>query len=255
MLILLSPAKRLNMVQTTHTLPTELPEYLSKAEVIMKILKKMKPAEISTLMDINPQLARLNYERFQLWHPEFSEANAKAALLSFDGDVYDGMQAGSWPDEDLIYAQDRIRILSGLYGILKPMDLIQAYRLEMGTPLPVRSKKNLYAFWGDAITATVKRTIKEGNHDVLLNLASVEYFKAVQSKKLKTRIIAPAFREFHEGNYKMFSIFGKRARGMMTRWIIQHRIENPEDIIAFNEDGYEFNPGLSTTDVPVFTRG
>lgn len=232
-----------------------LPEYLSKAEKLVAALKKLKPAHLAQLMDINPQLAQLNFDRYQLWNANFNLHNAKQAILAFDGDVYDGMKADEWSAEALQYSQQHLRILSGLYGYLRPLDLIQAYRLEMGTSFSYRHAENLYELWSKEITKSLNRDLKTEGSKVLVNLASVEYFKVIERKKVKARLITPAFREFHEGSYKMFSIFGKRARGMMTSWILRNHIENPDDLIAFNEEGYQYNVQLSGKDAPVFTRG
>lgn len=255
MLLIISPAKRLNMSAIPDKPEFTLPEYVGKAEKLVSSLKKLKPADLAHLMDINPQLAQLNYDRYQLWNANFSSANSRQAVLAFDGDVYDGMKARDWTEQEVGYAQSHLRILSGLYGFLRPLDLIQAYRLEMGTAFSYKNHENLYGFWSKDITRSLNRDLKAEGSKILINLASVEYFKVIEKKSIKARIIAPAFREFHEGSYKMFSIFGKRARGMMTSWIIKNQIQNPDDLIAFNEEGYQYNAQLSGKDMPVFTRG
>jgi uncharacterized protein len=245
----------MNMVHDPQVMDYTLPEYLDLSKKIVREVKKLKPVEIAELMEINPQLAQLTYDRFQLWHDNFTPDNSRQAMFAFDGDVYDGLKAYDLTSDEIDYAQDHLRILSGLYGLLKPLDLIQAYRLEMGIPFRFKQWSNLYDFWSLTLTKAVQKSLKMQENQILVNLASVEYFKAIQVKTLKARVIAPAFREFHEGSYKMFSIFGKRARGMMTAWIIKNKITNPKDLIAFDLDGYQYNDQLSLPDKPVFTRG
>lgn len=255
MLILLSPSKRLNMTSELQRSKYTLPEYLTQSKQIVREIKKLKPVELAELMDINPQLAQLTWDRYQLWHPDFNLQNAKQSILAFNGDVYDGLKAADFSESELDYAQDHLRILSGLYGILRPLDLIQAYRLEMGVPFNFKAWPNLYEFWGTTLTRGIQKAMNKQEDRILINLASQEYFKSIREKSLKGRIITPAFREFHEGTYKMFSIFGKRARGMMTAWIIINRISKPEELISFDVDGYQYNEQLSQIDKPVFTRG
>lgn len=255
MLILISPSKRLDMSTEFQWPNYTLPEYLSQSKQLVREAKKLKPVELAELMDINPQLAQLTWDRFQLWQANFDMQNAKQAIFAFDGDVYDGLKASEFRESDINYAQDHLRILSGLYGILRPLDLIRPYRLEMGVPFSVKNCQNLYDFWGTTLTRGIQKAIKNQEDRILINLASQEYYKAIQEKSIKARIITPAFREFHEGTYKMFSIFGKRARGMMTAWIIKNRITNPDDLIAFDLDDYQYNEKLSLPNKPVFTRG
>ena len=196
-----------------------------------------------------------NYERFQEWKLPFNEQNAKQAIAVFKGDVYVGLDINQFNQDDLMFAQDHLRVLSGLHGLLRPLDLIQPYRLEMGTKLKFRRKNNLYEFWGDVITESVQATLDGQEDNILVNLASDEYFKSINKKKLKARIVTPIFKDFKNGEYKFLSFFGKKARGMMTRYILLNRINKVDDLKLFEEDGYFYNENLSTTDEFVFTRG
>jgi uncharacterized protein len=206
------------------------------------------------LMDINPKLAELNASRFNRWSLPFTQENAKAAILMFNGEVYNGLKANTLSLKELKYAQDHLRILSGIYGILRPLDIIQAYRLEMGTGLKVGRKKNLYAFWGDKITENINRELAGHKEKVLLNLASIEYFGALNLKKINARILSCTFKEERNGKFQFVTIFGKKARGLMTRFIIQNRIEKAGDLKHFEEEGYFFNDRLSKENEWVFTR-
>ena len=206
------------------------------------------------LQGISKKLANLNVDRNLLWETPFSPENAKQAILAFNGDVYDGINATAFSEEELKIAQEKIRILSGLYGILKPLDLMQAYRLEMGTKLSFGKYENLYKFWQQKITKTLNNELKEKG-GVLINLASQEYFKAIDTSKLNAEIITPEFKDNKDGNYKMISFFAKKARGLMCRFIVQNNISNPEELKAFDLNGYYFNNQLSKGNNWVFTRG
>jgi cytoplasmic iron level regulating protein YaaA (DUF328/UPF0246 family) len=254
MLIVISPAKSLDFESSVHTKLHSDACFTKDAEQLIKILRKLKVDEIQELMSVSPKLAQLNFERFHQWNLPFTSENAKQALLAFKGDVYTGIDADSLSDKDFEYAQSKLRILSGLYGVLKPMDLIQAYRLEMGKKLLNRRGKDLYEFWGDRITKSINKDLKEYGHKNLINLASNEYYKSINSKKINAEIITPAFKDLKNGQYKMISFFAKKARGLMTRFIIQNEITNPDDLKAFDLDGYIFNPNLSKENAPVFTR-
>ncbi|NOU59793.1 peroxide stress protein YaaA [Marinifilum caeruleilacunae] len=254
MLIVISPAKSLDFESSVPTKLHSDAGFTKDAEQLIKILRKLKVDEIQELMSVSPKLAQLNFERFHQWSLPFTSENAKQALLAFKGDVYTGIDADSLTDKDFEYAQSKLRILSGLYGVLKPMDLIQAYRLEMGKKLGNRRGKDLYEFWGDRITKSINQDLKEYGHKNLINLASNEYFKSINSKKINADIVTPAFKDLKNGQYKMISFFAKKARGLMTRFIIQNEITNPEDLKAFDLDGYIFNPNLSKENAPVFTR-
>lgn len=254
MLIVISPAKSLDF-QTPPTISKyTLPEMLEDSEKLIGRLKKLSPKQISKLMGISANLGELNFQRFQLWQQPFTPENAKQAILAFNGDVYQGLNAASLSEEKLVLAQTRLRILSGLYGVLKPLDLIQPYRLEMGTKLKYYKSKDLYSFWNPAITKKVYEAILESGSSILVNLASNEYFKSIDKKKLKAEIVTPEFRDLKNGSYKMISFFAKKARGLMTRFILENNITDVADLQAFDSDGYIFNPRLSNPGNPVFTR-
>ena len=254
MILVVSPAKSLY----DHS-PVQFPkftqaDFLPEAEKIVSVMKKKKPAQLSKLMGISAKLAELNFHRFQEWSLPFSPENSWQAVLMFNGDVYQGLKAETFSDAEFETAQQKLRILSGVYGLLKPLDLIQPYRLEMGTTVGISRKKNLYEFWQTKITAKLNQEFKESGQKVLINLASNEYFGAIDTKKLKSRIITPAFKEHRDGNYQMISFFAKRARGLMSRFIIQNQISDPEEMKAFDLEGYYFNNQLSKEDNWVFTR-
>lgn len=255
MLIVISPAKTLNMEVDSPDDFYTIPQYLEKSQQIIKTLKKKSTKKLEELMGISTQLAQLNYERFQQWHYPYIPDEAKQAVFAFRGDVYTGLDIDSFSKEQLAYTQDHLRILSGLYGILKPMDLILAYRLEMGTSFSIGRKKNLYEFWNAIITNEIKEAINSENDDILINLASNEYFKSIDKNNHNARIITPVFKDFKNGQYKMISFFAKKARGMMSRFILQNKLTNLEDLKQFEDNGYFFNDKLSTETSPTFTRG
>jgi len=254
MLIVISPAKTLYEQSPVRLEKYSQADFLPEAEKIISVLKKKKPAQIAKLMDISPKLAELNFGRFQKWNLPFTPENAWQSVLMFNGDVYQGLKAETFSDTDFEVAQQKLRILSGVYGLLKPLDLIQPYRLEMGTSLPVARKKNLYEFWKAKITTKLDEEFSEAENKVLINLASIEYFSAIDTRKLKARIITPSFKENKGGQYLMVSFFAKKARGLMSRFIIQNQLTDPEDIKAFDSEGYYFNNQLSKGDNWVFTR-
>ncbi len=253
MLVLLSPAKSLDFDSKPVTEKHSQPAFLKEARVINKELKKLSPKDLSSLMGISAKLGQLNFERNQTWKTPFKAENAKQAVLAFTGDVYRGLDAATFSGTDFEVAQQTIRILSGLYGVLKPLDLIQAYRLEMGTKFGVDGKDNLYGFWQEKVTKAINRDLKDAGGPVI-NLASNEYFKAVDSKKIKAEIISPAFKDLKDGQYKMISFYAKKARGLMSRFIVQNKISDPEDLKAFDLEGYYFNNELSKGRNWVFTR-
>lgn len=255
MLILISPAKTLDFENEAHTRYFSQPEYLEYSEKLIEKLKKMSPEELSDLMNLSANLAELNYERYQRFTTPFDKDNAKQALLAFKGDVYEGMEAEQFDQEDFDFSQKHLRIISGLYGLLKPLDLIQPYRLEMGTKFKVdKDHKNLYEFWGSKITKGVREALEEQGDKVIVNLASNEYFKAIRKKELEAEIITPVFKDFKKGKYKVIAFYAKKARGMMSKYIIRNKIENKEDLKGFNEDGYAYNDRLSEGRELVFTR-
>ncbi len=255
MLILISPAKTLDTEKQAITEKFSQPQFQEEANVLIQELRKMAPGKLSKLMKVSPKIADLNWTRFQEWSLPFTPQNSKQALLCFKGDVYNGLEASSFLPEDIDFAQEHLRILSGLYGILRPLDLMQAYRLEMGIPLKSGKRKNLYEFWGNSITNTVNKTLAEGNMKYLVNLASREYYKAIDPKKINAEIITPVFKEFKNGQYKFLSVFGKKARGLMTRFIIQNKLTDPAQIKLFDLEGYYYNDNLSRDTEWVFTRG
>jgi uncharacterized protein len=254
MLILLSPAKKLDVSGDKPTYFSE-PKFTEEAEKLINVLRKYKPAKLSKLMGISPALADLNYLRYQEWEKGHDFKNAKQAILTFTGEVYAGLNASSFSHKEFKYAQDHLRLLSGLYGILKPMDLIHAYRLEMGTKLKNGRKKNLYEFWGDKIVNEINSVTEINKDEAIVNLASNEYFKSVNKKKLATKVITPVFKDFNNGTYKTVMVYAKKARGMMAAFVIENQIEKPADLIAFDTDGYYYNKELSTDAEMVFYRG
>ena len=258
MIIVISPAKALDYETPPTTALHTQPDFLDHAEALIAVLREKSPAEIAELMSLSDALATLNAARYERWSRPFSPANAKQALLAFDGDVYAGLDAPSLSEDELAWAQDHLRILSGLYGVLRPLDLMQPYRLEMGTRLANPRGKNLYAFWGERITealnALLAREDAAGREPVLLNLASDEYFKSVKPKKLDGRLVSAAFEDWRGGRYKIISFYAKRARGLMSRFVIRNRIDAVEGLKAFDAEGYAFAPEASEADRLVFRR-
>lgn len=254
MLIVISPAKSLDFKTPPVISNYTIPEFLTESEKLIGRLKTLTPKKISALMGISDDLGDLNFKRYHEWNLPFTPENAKQAILAFNGDVYQGLNAVTLSEEKLELSQSKLRILSGLYGVLKPLDLMQPYRLEMGTKLKYYKSKDLYAFWNPAITKKINEAVAESGSKILVNLASNEYFKSIDKKKLKAEIVTPDFKEFKNGEYKMISIFAKRARGLMTRFILENSIDNPLDLVAFDAEGYAFNSRLSKSGNPVFTR-
>lgn len=254
MLVILSPAKSLDFSNPDDSLPNSNPVFEEEAGVLAGVLKKYSARRLATLMKINPKLAQLNFERFQEFSLEEGNQHNKHALLSFRGDVYLGIDAPSLGKTDLLFAQDHVRILSGLYGSLKPLDRIQAYRLEMGSALKFRRHKNLYQFWGNKVADVIQKEAAEKG-GVIINLASQEYFKVLKGNLDDLDIITPTFKDFKNGEYKFIHVFGKKARGLMTRFIIDKKITNPEEIKLFDYEGYYYNDRLSEGNEWVFTRG
>ncbi len=253
MKILLSPAKKINTSKTLKVQEGTTPVFMNEAEQLIKKLQKMSPKKIGEMMHLSVDLANLNHERYQNWKSEVvkNENNAFCAS-AFDGEVYRGLDAENFSEEELVIAQDKVRILSGLYGILKPMDIIYPYRLEMGTRWEITPKtKNLYQFWGKKIAEYIN---KENEDGIIINLASTEYFKAVDKKTLQGRIITPSFKEFKNGEYKTIMVYAKKARGLMARFIVKNNIIDPEEMKLFNIDGYQFDINQSTEDNWLFTR-
>lgn len=254
MLIVLSPAKTLDYETAAQTGIATQPDFIKKSAELIAILRQYSPAGIAELMHISDRLAVLNANRFADWSKKFTLKNSKQALLAFNGDVYEGLDAASLNARQLDYAQSHIRILSGLYGLLRPLDLMQPYRLEMGTRLPNPAGKDLYAFWGDRLTDTLNQLATENKASALINLASEEYFKAVQTKKMKVPVIAPVFQDWKNGQYKIISFHAKRARGLMARYAAVKGITHPEKLKSFNVDGYAYDADVSNETSWIFRR-
>lgn len=255
MLIVLSPAKTINF---SRKLPLEeytVPVFIDQASELVKILKNHKPGELSSLMGISARLADLNYERFIKWNKLHKPDNARHAIGAYDGDVYDGLEVDTLSTDNLKFINKNVRIFSGLYGILKPFDLIMEYRLEMGTRLTNDRGSNLYQFWDKKINQQINKAIEESDGEkVLINLASAEYFKSIISASLKYPVITPVFKEYKDGAYKFIGFLAKKARGMMTRFAAIEKITKPEELKSFTLGGYAFDPEMSSKDQWVFTR-
>jgi len=253
MLIVISPAKNLDFQSPVKFKSVTQPLMIDQAKSLVQICKKLSPTDLTDLMGISDKLALLNAERFKEWKLPFDEENSKPAMFAFNGDVYEGLSAKDFDEDDLYFAQDHLRILSGLYGVLRPMDLMQAYRLEMGTKLKNSKGDSLYKFWGSQIADHLNKDL-DGTNQFLINLASDEYFKSVDLKALKTKIIKPVFKDFKNGDYKIISFFAKKARGMMARFIIKNKLMNPQQLEEFNFGGYQYSHEESTDLSPVFLR-
>lgn len=255
MISIISPAKTLDMETPVNSQIQSHPELLNKSKQLVKVLKKMKAPELSQLMSISPKLGQLNFERFQEWTTPYNTEKTRPAVFAFRGEVFTGLNIDTFSEEDISYTQNHLRILSGLYGLLRPMDSILAYRLEMGTKLSIGKKKNLYDFWGDHITKHLNGALAMQKDDILINLASSEYFKSINQKQLKAEVFTPVFKDNKNGQYKVISFFAKKARGHMLRFILKNQISNPEELKHFEEDGYYFNDSLSNKNTFTFTRG
>jgi cytoplasmic iron level regulating protein YaaA (DUF328/UPF0246 family) len=254
MLLLLSPAKSLDFQTPPTTDLFSQPDFLVHAAELIVQLRELGPSEIASLMTISDALALLNFHRFAEWDLPFSLVNAKQAVLAFDGDVYDGLDAPTLSEVQLKFAQQHLGILSGLYGLLKPLDLIQPYRLEMGTKLNNQRGKNLYEFWGNLLTDAVNQQITEMSSPVLINLASEEYFRSIQPKRIRGKIIHPVFEDWKDGKFKIISFYAKRARGLMARFAIDNEVQTPEVLKEFATDGYWFESSISDNQRWVFRR-
>ena len=253
--MLLSPAKTLDYKTPATTDSFSIPDYLEKSSELVKVLKQKSFLDLMELMQVSQKIAELNVERFNQWKLPFSTENAKQAVLAFKGEVYTGLDAPGLSENRLAYTQSHLRILSGLYGLLRPLDLMQPYRLEMGLKLTTKKGENLYQFWGEKITDALNVLLAKQDEPVLINLASNEYFKSVQKKNLDGRLITPEFKDWKNGKYKMISFFAKKARGLMVRYAIDHNIQKAEVLQNFDYDGYHFNLELSRADKWVFSRG
>ena len=254
MLMVLSPAKTLDYDTPPHTKHHTQPDFLADSQILIEVLRSKSPADIARLMSISDTLATLNVGRYHDWTPGFTQENAKQAVLAFMGDVYEGLDAASLNDGQLDYLQQHLRILSGLYGLLRPLDLMQPYRLEMGSRLANPRGANLYAFWGERITDALNQLLDATDNPVLINLASDEYFKSVKTAKLHGRLITPVFQDYKNGQYKIISFYAKQARGLMARWAALHAVQVPEALQDFNLGGYQFASTESDSQRWVFRR-
>jgi cytoplasmic iron level regulating protein YaaA (DUF328/UPF0246 family) len=254
MLMVISPAKTLDYDTPPTTKRFTQPEHLDHAQQLIGQLRDLSPQQVGELMHLSDKLAALNVARYGSWTPAFTPENAKQALLAFKGDVYTGLNASDFSEQDFDFAQKHLRMLSGLYGVLRPLDLMQPYRLEMGTKLSNARGKDLYAFWGERISNWLNDALAAQGDDVLLNLASNEYFGAVKRSALNARVIDVDFKDMKNGQYKIISFYAKKARGLMTRYVITERIEQPEQLKKFAYDGYRYSPDDSSPDHLVFLR-
>lgn len=254
MLLVISPAKNLDYDTPAITERATQPQHLDQSQQLIEQLRGYSVQDIAELMKLSDKLSALNVARYESWSEPFTQANAKQALLAFNGDVYSGLNAADFSDDDLTFAQQHLRILSGLYGVLKPLDLMQPYRLEMGTKLSNPRGKDLYSFWGDIVTDDLNQTLAASAPAVLVNLASNEYFKAVKPKSLQARIITPVFKDWKNGQYKIISFYAKKARGLMCRYAIKNKLVDAEQLKQFDLAGYQYDEALSKNDTWVFTR-
>ncbi|HDJ1437883.1 TPA: peroxide stress protein YaaA [Serratia rubidaea] len=254
MLVIISPAKTLDYETPLATARFTQPELLDQSAELINISRQLTPAQIASLMKISDKLAGLNAARFAEWTPQFTPDNARQALLAFKGDVYTGLQAQDFSEADFDFAQQHLRMLSGLYGVLRPLDLMMPYRLEMGIKLANPRGKDLYSFWGERITDKLNEVLQQQGDDVVVNLASDEYFKAVKPAKLHGQLIKPVFLDEKNGKYKVISFYAKKARGLMSRFIIKNRLTKAEQLADFNLEGYAFDEAASKADELVFKR-
>ncbi len=254
MLLVLSPAKTLDYESPLPTRKHSVPEMVEDSAELIDVLAKKSPDAIGKLMGLSPNLSELNFERYQDWTTEFTADNARPAMLAFKGDVYMGMEVDTYTERDFTHAQKTVRILSGLHGVLRPLDLIQPYRLEMGTDLKNPRGKNLYEFWGGQVTERLNADLADRKSKVLVNLASKEYFGVVKPKDLNVPVVSPVFLDEKNGNYKIISFFAKRARGSMASWIVQNRVKTAKALTGFDGMGYTYDPDRSSPEAPTFIR-
>ena len=254
MLIVISPAKTLDFESPLNEIAHTQPQFLKDSETLIDVLSTKSPADVEKLMHISPKLAELNVERYHQWSRPFKRTNAKHALHAFKGDVYTGLVADSFTQKQLEYTQNHLRILSGLYGVLRPLDLMQAYRLEMGIKLDNPAGANLYQFWGNKITKNINKQIQSIDSKILLNLASNEYFKSIDRSKITASIVSPVFKDWKNGQYKLISFFAKKARGSMAAWVLKNKVKTLKKLQQFDVDGYQYSAELSDENTPVFLR-
>ena len=254
MLFLLSPAKSLDYETPAGDVPHTLPQFVPQSQALIEVLRQKSPQQIAELMDLSDALSALNVARYEAWRPKFTANNSKQAVLAFNGDVYEGLDAKTLSAKELDWAQNHVCILSGLYGVLRPLDWMQPYRLEMGTTLQTDKGGNLYKFWGPQIAEHLNERLAADKTPVIVNLASQEYFKAVDRKTLKARVIECVFEDFKGGKYKIISFNAKRARGLMARYAVKHKITHPEGLSKFDLEGYAYDAAVSDPDRLVFRR-
>ena len=254
MITVLSPAKKLSKECTKKTENYNKPRFLDQSSELVSQLMGMEPGDLMSLMGISENLAILNWERMQNWNKSLRPESSMESAYCFLGDTYTGLDAESLNDNDMDFAQKHTRILSGLYGILRPLDLMMPYRLEMGTKLKNKVGKDLYEYWGDTLSNSISEELSNHQHNVVINCASIEYFRSIDRPSLNAEVITPQFKEYKNGKLKMVSFFAKRARGMMARYIIQNKINDGKDILSFNLGGYSYDPSISSPTSPVFTR-
>jgi len=254
MIILMNSSKTLDFQQKAKISKHTIPELNKDADLLVKDLRQLSTADFSNLLKTSEKLTKLNVERYADWQTQVKESNAKQALLAFKGDIYSGMEVDEYKIKDFNFAQKHVRILSGLYGILRPLDLIQPYRLEMATKLATTRGKNMYEFWGTKINEILKALLKQEKSDTLVNLCSMEYFKAIKSDMLDAKVITPAFKEFRDGTYRFITLYAKKARGMMCNYIIRNQLKEANDLKSFDVEGYQFNKKISSDEEWVFTR-
>jgi len=254
MLTVISPAKTLDFDTPTVTDAFTQPAHLTQSRKLVKRLRQLSAPGLSELMNVSDNIAELNQQRFKKWKTPFKPENARQALFAFKGDVYIGLDAYSMTTQNVDFAQNHLRILSGLYGVLRPLDLMQPYRLEMGTRLDTDTGKNLYQFWDGRITKALNQELKQSNANTLINLASNEYFKSIKPKLLDAEVITPVFKDYNKGSYQVIGFFAKKARGLMARYLIDNEIDNPTELMDFGADGYAYNAAMSNSHEWVFTR-
>ncbi|MBT3606896.1 MAG: peroxide stress protein YaaA [Candidatus Marinimicrobia bacterium] len=254
MITILSPAKKLSSNCSAYGTNYSYPKFLDASKKLVNRIKKFDPPALQSLMGISEKLSELNWERYRAWVYPASPEISREAIYTYMGDTYTGLDALTLSGDDINFAQNNTRILSGLYGVLKPLDLIQHHRLEMGTKLVNESGNNLYEYWSSSLSKSISEELKNHSNSTIINCASVEYFKSIDIPELNNPVVTPQFKEMKKGKFRIVSFYAKKARGMMARYIIQNRIQNPNDILSFNLDGYSYNESLSTLLTPVFTR-
>ena len=255
MIVLMNSSKTLDFQSRANIAKHTVPKFNEDAEILVKTLRTLSKSDFAKVMKVSEKLADLNLERYANWQTDLKSTTGKQALLAFKGDIYSGMDVDNYKIKDFDFAQKHVRILSGLYGILRPLDLMQPYRLEMATKLNTSRGKNMYQFWGNKINNSLKKMLQQEKSGVLVNLCSLEYFKSTQPEGLDARIISPAFKEYKDGAYRFVTIYAKKARGMMCNYIIQNQLKRVEELKSFNVEGYKFNPTISSENELVFTRG